>query len=608
MGDQETELPPHVLIFPYPAQSHVNSMLKLAELLCHAGIHVTFLLTDDIHRRLLRPSNAQSQLTHYPGTFRFETISDGLPDDDPRDKTMELFRSFRATAKPLLRELLGSDREKDSDSGRKRVSCIIADGIMSFAIDVAEEMGIPIIVFRTTAAFIIEMMIRDLMDVRREEFQDSSNQMAKLAKKAIAEAFKDLFLGYKEYTTFSPLYPPTAMGDQETDLPPHVLIFPYPAQGHVNSMLKLAELLCHAGIHVTFLLTDDIHRRLLHHSNAPSQLTRYPGFRFETISDGLPEDNPRDKIIMEQLRSFRATAKSFLRELLRSDREKDSNSGRKRVSCIIADGIMGFAIDVAEEIGIPVIVFRTTAACNFWAYFCGPKLIEAGEIPFQGSLQSTPVSYPFPSITASELLNHFNLQCIKRSDFGIRKVLEAMDDQETELLPPRVLIFPYPAQGHVNPMLKLAELLCHAGLHVTFLVTHFTHRRLLRNSTALISRLTLYSGFRFEAIPDGLPEDDPRSGDRVMELFHSFRATAKPLLRELLGSDGGKDSGSGRKRASCIIADGLLSFAIDVGEEVGIPVIIFRTTSACSFWAFFCGPKLIEAGEIPFQGNHSMKF
>ncbi|XP_058181846.1 7-deoxyloganetic acid glucosyl transferase-like [Rhododendron vialii] len=179
-----------------------------------------------------------------------------------------------------------------------------------------------------------------------------------------------------------------------------------------------------------------------------------------------------------------------------------------------------------------------------------------------------------------------------------------MDDQETEVPPPHVLIFPYPEQGHVNPMLKLAELLCHAGLHVTFLVTHFIHRRLLRNSTALISRLTRYSGFRFEAIPDGLPEDDLRSGNRVMELFRSFRATAKPLLRELLGSDGRKDWGLGRKRASCIIADGLLSFAIDVGEEFGIPVIIFRTTSACAFWAFLCGPKLIEAGEIPFQGNN----
>ncbi|KAG5533459.1 hypothetical protein RHGRI_027585 [Rhododendron griersonianum] len=176
-----------------------------------------------------------------------------------------------------------------------------------------------------------------------------------------------------------------------------------------------------------------------------------------------------------------------------------------------------------------------------------------------------------------------------------------MDDQEKEI-PPHVLIFPYPAQGHVSPMLKLAELLCHAGLHVTFLVTHFTHRRLLRHGT-VHSQLARYTGFRFETIPDGLPEDDPRSGDTVTELFRSFRVTAKPLLGELLRSDRARDSDSGRKPVSCIIADGIMSFAIDVAEEIGIPIIVFRTTAACNFWAYFCGTKLIEAGEIPFQGN-----
>jgi hypothetical protein len=40
--------------------------------------------------------------------------------------------------------------------------------------------------------------------------------------------------------------------------PAHVLIFPFPAQGHVNSMLKLAGLLSLAGLHVTFLNTDFI--------------------------------------------------------------------------------------------------------------------------------------------------------------------------------------------------------------------------------------------------------------------------------------------------------------------------------------------------------------
>ncbi|KAG5533455.1 hypothetical protein RHGRI_027581 [Rhododendron griersonianum] len=170
--------------------------------------------------------------------------------------------------------------------------------------------------------------------------------------------------------------------------PPHVLIFPFPAQSHVNSMLKLAELLCHAGLHVTFLVTHFTHCRLLRHSNVHSHFTRYPGFRFETITDGLPEDDPRSgENIVDLLKSFGLIAKPLLTELLISDREKNADSaatGRKKITCIVADGLSSFTIDVAEEIGIPVFCFRTASACNFWAYFCVPKLIENGELPFKG--------------------------------------------------------------------------------------------------------------------------------------------------------------------------------------------------------------------------------
>nr|GEU83549.1 7-deoxyloganetic acid glucosyltransferase [Tanacetum cinerariifolium] len=74
---------------------------------------------------------------------------------------------------------------------------------------------------------------------------------------------------------------------------PHVLIFPFPVQGHVSCMLKLAELLCLSGVDVTFLNSDIIHRRLLRYTDVVSRFSCYPGFRFETISDGLPTDHPR---------------------------------------------------------------------------------------------------------------------------------------------------------------------------------------------------------------------------------------------------------------------------------------------------------------------------
>ncbi|PPE00071.1 hypothetical protein GOBAR_DD02861 [Gossypium barbadense] len=73
---------------------------------------------------------------------------------------------------------------------------------------------------------------------------------------------------------------------------PHVLIFPFPAQGHVNSMLKLAELLALASLKVTFLNSKYNHECLVCHIYILSHFTQYPGFKFETIPDGLPQDHP----------------------------------------------------------------------------------------------------------------------------------------------------------------------------------------------------------------------------------------------------------------------------------------------------------------------------
>ncbi|CAL5322580.1 unnamed protein product [Camellia sinensis] len=161
---------------------------------------------------------------------------------------------------------------------------------------------------------------------------------------------------------------------------------------------------------------------------------------------------------------------------------------------------------------------------------------------------------------------------------------------------PHVLIFPLPIQGPIKCMLKLAELLCLApDLHVTFLNTDHNHRRLLLY-TDIQSRFATYPQFRFETISDGLPEDHPRSGDRFMDLFDSLETVTKPLFKEMLSS------GIGRP-VTCIIADGVLSFSFEIAEEVGIPLMYFDTISPCGLWTYFCVPKLIDAGELPFEGD-----
>ncbi|XP_059669225.1 7-deoxyloganetic acid glucosyl transferase-like [Cornus florida] len=214
-------------------------------------------------------------------------------------------------------------------------------------------------------------------------------------------------------------------------LPPHVLIFPFPAQGHVSSMLKLAELLCLGNLHVTMLVSEYIHSRLLRHTHVHSHFARYPGFCFRTISDGLPEDHPRAG---ERVREFFASLKSVTRPLLREmmiDTNCFGTETRRPVTCIIADGTMSFAGDIAIEREIPLIYFRTASACNFWALFCLPELIEADEIPLKGNGMDLPVkSVPgmedflrrrdLPSFCRVDDVN--NLQILKAES---RKTLQA---------------------------------------------------------------------------------------------------------------------------------------------------------------------------------------
>nr|CAD1826913.1 unnamed protein product [Ananas comosus var. bracteatus] len=87
------------------------------------------------------------------------------------------------------------------------------------------------------------------------------------------------------------------MGSMESDHKPHAVCIPFPAQGHITPMLKVAKLL-HSfhGFHITFVNTEYNHRRLLR-SQGPAALDGLPDFRFATIPDGLPysdEDRMQD--------------------------------------------------------------------------------------------------------------------------------------------------------------------------------------------------------------------------------------------------------------------------------------------------------------------------
>ncbi|GAA0167505.1 transferase [Lithospermum erythrorhizon] len=167
----------------------------------------------------------------------------------------------------------------------------------------------------------------------------------------------------------------------EASMKPHVLIFPLPLQSTVNSMMKLAELLCLSGINVTFLNTKYNQQRLTSNTNVVSRIKRYTTglFQFETISDGLPDDHPRlVEHFPEIFNSLQAVAEPFFREKLKSSIRGEIE---QPVTCVIAEGYHYYAIDVALDVGLPVYSFETISPCSLWAYLCLANLVQEGELP-----------------------------------------------------------------------------------------------------------------------------------------------------------------------------------------------------------------------------------
>ncbi|KAI4305812.1 hypothetical protein L6164_029155 [Bauhinia variegata] len=161
---------------------------------------------------------------------------------------------------------------------------------------------------------------------------------------------------------------------------PHAVCVPFPAQGHVNPLMQLSKLLHFKGFHITFVNTEFNHRRLIR-SLGPEFVEGQPDFRFETIPDGLPpSDADATQDVPPLCDSTRKNCFAPFKELLK---KLNSSSEVPPVSCIIADGVTGFAIKAANELGIRNVQFWTASACGFQGYLQYDELVKRGIVPFK---------------------------------------------------------------------------------------------------------------------------------------------------------------------------------------------------------------------------------
>ncbi|CAI9104054.1 OLC1v1002662C1 [Oldenlandia corymbosa var. corymbosa] len=181
-------------------------------------------------------------------------------------------------------------------------------------------------------------------------------------------------------------------------------------------------------------------------------------------------------------------------------------------------------------------------------------------------------------------------------------VVESETKCEINKKQPHAVCIPFPAQGHINPMIELAKLLHSKGFRITFVNTEYNHRRLLKSRGP--GSLDGFPGFRFQSIPDGLPppvaaEDGGGSaGDSTQDIPSLCDSTAKNFLAPFLALLKKLNS-----PASCVVCDAIMCFAIDAAREIGVPGYCFRTTCAASFFANRNLPGLIQKGILPLKDS-----
>ncbi|XP_027107406.1 UDP-glycosyltransferase 83A1 [Coffea arabica] len=160
---------------------------------------------------------------------------------------------------------------------------------------------------------------------------------------------------------------------------PHVLAIPYPAQGHVLPLMELALCLVRQGIRVTFVNSEFDHKRV---TKSLSQEDNVPAMmQLVSIPDGLESWEDRNDLIKLTLSVYQVMPAN-LECLIKSINQSDSD----KITCIIADETMGWALEIAKKMRIKAVDFWPASASVLAQIFGIPKLMDDGIISSTGTV------------------------------------------------------------------------------------------------------------------------------------------------------------------------------------------------------------------------------
>ncbi|KAH8484238.1 hypothetical protein H0E87_028609 [Populus deltoides] len=153
----------------------------------------------------------------------------------------------------------------------------------------------------------------------------------------------------------------------------HVVVIPYPVQGHLNPMIQFSKHLASKGLQVTLVIFS---------SQTLSTPASLGSVKVVTISDGYDAGSSS---IADLLKQFQTTVTQKLPQLVV---ELGISSGHP-VSCLVYDSFLAWVLEIARQLGLIGASFFTQSCAVSSVYY---QIHDQGQLKIP--LEKFPVSVP----------------------------------------------------------------------------------------------------------------------------------------------------------------------------------------------------------------------
>lgn len=173
----------------------------------------------------------------------------------------------------------------------------------------------------------------------------------------------------------------------------------------------------------------------------------------------------------------------------------------------------------------------------------------------------------------------------------------AKSNTTVEMKKPHILMVPYPAQGHVMPLMDFSQALINHGIKITFVNTDFVHQR-ISNSHGTKAAEDLDGRIRFVSVSDGMDAEQNRFhiGTTFKALSQAMPGELKQLINKINASDDEDD-------VTCVVSDMSFAYPLEVADEMGIKAAAIFPASALALLSLYSIPMMLDRGIVDDNGT-----